>query len=133
MRTSAIAAVLTGAALLSTTTAIEAQPRPPASRPPQCFSARDWAGWKATDDHSMYIRVRMRDIYRVDFADSCPTLSWPGMHLVSVFRGGDQICLPLDFNLKVSDGHGMATPCMVSRITPIPYAEAATLPRKLLP
>lgn len=133
MRNSVIAAVLTGAALLSTSTAIEAQPRPPASRPPQCFSAHDWQGWKATDDHSMYIRVRMHDIYRIDFAGSCPTLSWPGAHLVTVFRGSDNVCAPLDLDLKVSDGHGIASPCMVSRITPVPYAEAAALPRKLLP
>ena len=133
MRKSAIAAVLTGAALMSATTGIEAQPRPPASRPPQCFYAHDWAGSKATDDHSMYIRVRGRDIYRIDFAGDCPGVSWAGNHIVSVFRGGDQVCAPLDLDLKISDGHGMASSCIVSRITPVPYAEAATLPRRLLP
>ena len=133
MGRSVIAAVLTGAALFSTTTATEAQPRPPASRPPQCFSARNWEGWRAADDRSMYIRVRMHDIYRVDFAGSCSTLSWPGVHLVTVFRGSDEICAPIDFDLKVADGHGIPSPCIVSRITPVPYAEAAMIPRKLLP
>ena len=81
----------------------------------------------------MYIRVRGRDIYRIEFAGSCPNLSWPDEHLVSVFRGGDEVCGPLDLDLKVSDGHGVSAPCIVSRITPVPYAEAATIPRKLLP
>jgi hypothetical protein len=133
MRTSAIVAVLAGATLFSTTTAIEAQPRPAASAPPQCFSAHDWAGWKSVDDHTMYIRVRGRDIYRVEFAGGCPSLSWPDEHLVTVFRGGDEVCSPLDLDLKVADGNGIATACIVSKITPIPYAEAATIPRKLLP
>ena len=133
MRMSAIVAVLTGVALFSTTSAIEAQPKPAASGPPRCFSAHDWDGWKAKDDRSMYIRVRMHDIYRVEFAGGCPNLRWPDMHLVTVFRGSDEICSPLDLDLKVSDGHGIPTPCIVSRITPVSYAETATIPRKLLP
>ena len=133
MRRSAIVAALNGAALFSTTTAIEAQPRPPASAPPRCFSAHDWAGSRSTNDHSMYIRVRGRDIYRIDFVGGCPGVSWPGNHIVSVFRGGDEVCSPLDLDLKVSDGHGIASACIVSRITPIPYAEVAAMPRKLLP
>jgi len=133
MRNSAILVALTGAALLSTSTAIEAQPRPPASAPPRCFSAHDWEGSKSSDDRSMYIRVRGHDIYRIDFAGGCPGVSWPGNHIVSVFRGGDEVCAPLDLDLKISDGHGIPTACIVSRITPIPYAEVAAMPRKLLP
>jgi hypothetical protein len=133
MRTSAIVTVLTGAVLLSTTTAIEAQPRPAATRPPQCFSAHDWAGWRATDDRAMLIRVRGRDIYRVEFAGGCPSLSWPGVHLVTVFRGSDEVCGPIDLDLKVSEGHGMDSACIVSKIIPLSYAEAAALPRKALP
>jgi hypothetical protein len=134
MRTPAIVGVLTGAALLSaSTTAIEAQPRPAATRPPQCFSAHDWAGWRATNDGSMLIRVRGRDVYRVEFAGGCPNLSWPDVHLVTVFRGSEEVCAPIDLDLKVSDGHGMASACIVSKITPLSYAEVDALPRKALP
>ena len=127
MRMSPIVAVLTGAALFSTTSAIEAQPRTPAGGPPRCFSAHDWAGSRSVDDHSMYIRVHGRDIYRVDFAGGCPGVSWPGNHLVTRFHGTDEVCNPIDLDLRVSDGHGIATSCIVSRITPLSYARAVRL------
>ena len=133
MKKATVVAALAGAAISVTTSSIEAQPRPPVAGPPRCFSSRDWAGSQSKDEHSMYIRVRGRDIYRIDFVGSCPGIGWPGNHLISRIRGSDQICSAIDLDLSVSDGRGIAVPCIVSNITPLSYAEAAALPKKLLP
>jgi hypothetical protein len=56
--------------------------KPSPAQPRQCFFTRDWRGWKATDDEkSIYIRVGLKDIYRIDFANTCPGLRAPNSHL----------------------------------------------------
>jgi Family of unknown function (DUF6491) len=109
---------------------------PAASAKPsgQCFSSRDWSGWKASpDSKSIYIRVSVSKLFRLDLAQACPTLQWPGAHLVTKLRGSSWICSPLDLDLRVSAGRGTAIPCMVSGITPLSKDEAAALPKKLRP
>lgn len=107
----------------------------PSTKPaPSCFFSVDWDGWKATpDSKSIYIRVGVRDVYKLDLSSACPELQMPDAHLVTHIRGSDSICSPLDLDLRVSDMHGFATPCIVSAITPLSPAEAAALPPKLKP
>jgi len=104
------------------------------SRPVQCFNTRDWNGWTVSPDaKSMYIRTGVRSIYRLDFVNECRAAQGIGVHLVTRVRGSSSICSPLDLDLKVSDGHGFATPCIVSNITPLSAEEAAALPKRLKP
>jgi Family of unknown function (DUF6491) len=127
------------AAMFAATTALigaaPARAQTAAHPTPQCFLSRNWSGWKASpDSKSIYIRVGVNQVYRLDLSTSCPALQAPFAHLVTRQRGGSGwICRPLDLDLKVSDGRGFATPCLVSRITPLSAAEASSLPKKLKP
>ncbi len=104
------------------------------SVPSQCFDTRDWNGWTVSPDgKSMYIRTRVRDVYRLDFSGTCREARDIGVHLVTRIHGSSRVCSPLDLDLKVSDGHGFATPCIVSNITPLSAKEAAALPKGLKP
>ena len=94
----------------------------------------DWNGWKASpDSKSIYIRVGVSKLFRIDLANACPALQGVGVHLVTRTHGSPWICRPLDLDLKVGQGHGFTTPCMVSDITPLSAAEAAALPKALRP
>jgi len=105
----------------------------PNAKPPQCFESHNWQGWTASPDaKTMYIKVMMHDVYRLDLVGSCPTLLIPNAHLVTVFRGPTQVCSAVDLDMKVSDG-GIATPCLVDKITPMSPAEVKALPAKLQP
>ena len=81
----------------------------------------------------MYVRVGMHRVFRLDFASSCHSMTWPDVHLVTVFRGSSSVCSPLDIDLKVSDGHGIAEPCIVSGLTELTPDQIAALPKKSLP
>jgi hypothetical protein len=107
----------------------------PSQKPaPQCFFSQDWDGWKATkDSKTIYIRVGVSHIYRLDLSNACPELQMPDAHLITHIRGSSTICTALDLDLKVSDMHGFATPCIVSQITPLSPAEAAALPKDVRP
>ena len=85
------------------------------------------------DARSMFLNVRRSDVYRVEFAGSCPQLKWPTAHPVLRLRGSEWICGPLDFDMRVSDGAGMPMPCIVSKITRLTPEEASSLPKKLKP
>ena len=96
----------------------------------QCFYLSDWRGWSAPDKNTLYMKVRGRDVYRVDLAYGSNQLTWPGTHLVSVVRGPDSICHPLDLDLRVSDGMGFAIPIRAKTITKLTPEQIQALPKK---
>jgi hypothetical protein len=99
----------------------------------QCFLSRDWRGWRAADNHTMYIRVGMRDIYRLDLAGPYPGLLSGGGVLVHRTRGSGSICSALDLDLRVSRGRGSSTHIFVKSMTKLSPEDAAALPRHLRP
>jgi hypothetical protein len=107
---------------------------PVSKTPMQCFYSNDWSGWKATpDSKSIYIRVGVNKLYRLDLSSACPALQAPNSHLITDLHGSSSICSALDLDMRVSDGTGFATPCIVSEITPLTAAEATALPKDLRP
>lgn len=115
----------------STSAALAHQaPAKPAKPARQCFYLSDWRGWTAPDKNTLYMKVRGRDVYRVDLAYGSNQLTWPGSHLVSVVRGPDSVCHPLDLDLRVSDGFGFAMPIRAKAITKLTPEEVAALPKK---
>lgn len=119
-------ALLAAAAPALADPAKDAAPRPARS----CFSLSDWDGWSAPDKNTLLMKVRNRDVYRVDLAHGTNQLTSPGVHLVSVVRGIDTVCQPLDLDLRVSDGFGMAMPIRAKTITKLTTEQIAAIPKK---
>jgi hypothetical protein len=134
MRNRVLASLLTGLAIASVVGLAVADAQPAAKSAQQCFYSQDWNGWKATPDgKSIYIRVGISKLYRLDLSSACPALLSPNPHLITKMHGSSSICTALDIDLRVSDGSGFSTPCIVSEITPLSAAEAAALPKDLRP
>ena len=104
----------------------QAKPRPVRN----CFYLSDWDNWSAPDRDTLYLKVRNRDVYQVDLANGSSLLTSPGVHLVSVVRGSDSVCTPIDLDLRVSDGWGMAIPIMAKSITKLSKEQIAAIPKK---
>ena len=128
-------AALIGLAIagLGVTTASAQEPAKPIKPARQCFYLSDWRGWTAPDKNTLYLKVRGRVVYRVDLSWGSNELTWPGSHLVSVVRGTDSICQPLDLDLRVSDGMGFATPIRAKAITKLTPEEIKAIPKKYQP
>ncbi|MDB5458596.1 MAG: hypothetical protein JWO72_337 [Caulobacteraceae bacterium] len=125
----ALAAVLAGLA-----GAASAAPTEPKHAQASCFRSADWAGWHAPDDKTLYLRVNLHDIYRVDLSYGSSMLKWPDSHLVSVMHGSDYICSPLDLQLSVAqNGGGMRDYLMAKSITKLTPDQVAAIPKKDLP
>ena len=117
-----------GAPALADPGAPDAQAKPKPAR--TCFSLSDWDNWTAPDRDTLYLKVRNREVYQVDLHRGTSMLTSPGVHLVSIRRGVDSVCGPLDLDLRVSDGFGMAMPIMAKSITKLSPEQIAAIPKK---
>jgi hypothetical protein len=119
------------------TAAIAVVGAPALAQPAQaCFYITQWNGWKAPDDHTLYLNISNGKIVRLDLAGSCPEIRDPDARLINDDRGGSgQLCSPLDWDLRVSDGPpgGIATPCIVKGMTLLTPDEAAAIPKNMRP
>jgi hypothetical protein len=133
MRNRILATTLAGLAAASAL-GLSAASAQPGSDQTQCFYSHDWDGWKATPDNkTIFIRVGVNHIWRLDLARACLALSSPNAHLVTDQRGSGSICTANDLNLKVEDVTGFPIGCIVSHIAPLSHEEASELPRNLRP
>lgn len=128
---------IAAALFLAVLPAARAQPpeAAPPARPQSCFSLSDWHGWTADGDQTLYLKVRMHDVYRVDLAEKESSLSAPGMHLITKAYGSDMICNPIDLDLKIADNMGPQFPVrlFIKSITKLTPEEIAALPEKARP
>ncbi|MBV9512065.1 MAG: hypothetical protein JO303_17460 [Caulobacteraceae bacterium] len=124
---------LAGSSLAGSSLA-SAQPAAPAAKPAnQCFFVTDWGAWRAPDSRTLYIKVGMDRVYKLDLANECPALLEPNTHLITHVRGTDTICSPVDIDLKVSEGEGFSEPCIVTGMTQLSPAQIAALPKDQRP
>ena len=108
---------------------------PAATNGRNCFFSSEWQGWKAPDDKTIYLRVNVRDIYRVDLSSGSPLLTDFDNHLVNVQHGSDYICSPLDLQLAVVENGipGMRDFVIAKTITKLTPDQIAAIPKKDLP
>jgi hypothetical protein len=131
LRLAASAAVLAGAVLSAP--AVSAQPAAADSgHGNQCFYTRNINGFQAPDDRTVYIRVGVRDIYRLGLMVGCSGLTFrQGIGLEST-PGDPWICSPIQATVVYRDT-GIHNRCPVSDIHKLTPAEIAALPRRDLP
>ncbi|HZC17351.1 MAG TPA: hypothetical protein VE309_11370 [Caulobacteraceae bacterium] len=100
-----------------------------------CFFVSQWDhGWKAADDHTIYLGVSAgRRIFRLDLAGSCPGLTSPSARLITG-SFTDTYCTALEWNVSVRlYPSGVPVRCIVSKMTQLTPAQAAALPKNLQP
>lgn len=95
-----------------------------------CFQSTDWQGWSSPSPTVLYLRVRIKDVYRLDLSAGSNQLQWPSNHLINTVRGSSTICSAIDLDLAVSDGAGFTQPLIVKSIRKLTPEEVAALPKK---
>lgn len=98
-----------------------------------CFFVSQFNNWRAADEKTIYIRVGVNRYFRLDLASGCKTATWPDSFLITKFRGSNTVCTALDWDLKVSEPHGIAEACIVSQMTELKPDEVKALPAKAKP
>ena len=96
-----------------------------------CFWANSANSFNAVDDQTVYVRVGVRDVYRLDLFTRCPDVDWNNA-IALVSRGGNSICSGLDATLITKGPFGPQR-CEVRTVTKLTPEEAAALPSKSKP
>jgi hypothetical protein len=123
LRIAAVAAVFVAPVFVATASGAHAAE--------QCFYMSNIQNSRAADDHTVYIRVGVDEIYRMDMQYPCTDLQNSKLIVRSV-SGSGQICKAVDVDLKVGD-QGFRSACVARSITRLTPDEAAALPRKIKP
>jgi hypothetical protein len=103
--------------------------KPKASR--ACFLARNVNSWSAADDKTVYIRVGVKDVYRLDLMGTCPDIDW-NWSIALESHGSSWICSPLDATIIAKSPIGPQR-CPVHEVTKLSPQEVAALPKKHRP
>jgi hypothetical protein len=100
----------------------------------QCFWARNVTSFAAPDDHTVYVKVNMHDVYRLDLMIACPDVDWnQRVALQSSNGAGGSICGPLDAEI-ISHATGLGHQrCPVKAMHKLSVEEIAALPKKAKP
>ena len=110
------------------------QPAPSAPKPEQaCFWARNVNGFNAPDEKTVYIRVGVSEIYRLDLMYDCTGLTFKqDIGLEREPAGDSFICNPMQATVVYRDG-GIPQRCPVTAIHKLSKDEIASVPKKFLP
>jgi hypothetical protein len=107
-----------------------------AASPPggNCFYAREWQDWRSPAPNVILIRAGVHDIYRLDLREGSNQLQYPDVHLVNRHQTSAWLCQPTDFDLLLSDDHGIfSEPLFVTAVTKLTPDQVAAIPAKYRP
>jgi hypothetical protein len=119
-------AAMAAAVLVTAPAAPRAQP--PAKSADQCFASRNVVGFNAPDDHTVYIRVGVNEIYRLDLMTPCIDLAFrQSIGLAGAVT--PWVCSPLEATV-VYRQTGITQRCPVKTIHRLTPDERAALPKR---
>jgi len=127
---SAVAAIL----LLGGATMAAAADTPDAKAPPakparnQCFWTRNVTGFAAADEHTLNVRVNVKDVYQFEMFGHCPDIDW-NQSIALVSRGGSSICDGMDAEIITHSPLGPQR-CQVRSVKKLTPEEIAALPKR---
>ena len=127
-------AIIAAACAASAYAPAQAEPHHAKAGGGQCFQSSEFEGWSAPDESTIYVRVRVSDIYRLKLTGACPGLN-SSSRLITKFRGSNAICNATDWDLAVSPGGpgSIPVPCIVRSMHKLSPTEIAAIPKRSRP
>ena len=100
----------------------------------RCFYMQDIRNHTVGDDHTLYLNVGGRTVYRVEMSNNCLGGAGPSDPIVLKERGSSSICQAIDLDISARvNGGGLPSRCIVDKLVRLTPAEAAALPAKVKP
>jgi len=127
------AATLTAAALMALAAAGSAAAAPAdklvePSKSNQCFWTRMADGFAAPDEHTLYVRVGVRDVYQFQMFIPCQGMDWD-QRIALISRAGSTICTGMDAEVVTHETGIGRQRCPVRSVKKLTKEEIAALPR----
>ena len=122
------ALALATAALAASSAAAQTPPHPQE----QCLFVHNIMGFNAPDDHTIYVREGVNDVWRLDLMTDCVGLSFKQGFRLRSFGGDPWICEAIQAEVSIRDVGGPQR-CPVKALHKLTPDELAALPKKLRP
>ena len=97
-----------------------------------CFRTRDLGNHTIIDDHTLYAKVGVKDVWRIGVKGGC----FAGVHatdplIIRTTASIGMVCKPLDLDLSVQRGGagGIPSACIVDSISQLTPKEIAAIPK----
>jgi hypothetical protein len=121
------------AAFLALNAAVAAAADKPAKAPTHndCFWTRNVDSFAAPDDHTLNVRVGMRDVYQFEMFGPCQDIDW-NQRIALISRTGSNICSGMDAEVVTHSPIGPQR-CAVRSMRKLTPEEIAALPRRARP
>ncbi len=97
----------------------------------QCFWTRNVTGFAAADEHTLNVRVNVRDVYQFEMFGRCPDIDW-NQRIALVSRSGSSICDGMDAEVITHSPLGPQR-CQVRSVKKLTPEEIAALPKRAKP
>ena len=94
-----------------------------------CFLRRDVQGFSAPNDHTVYLRVGVSQIYRLDLMGDCQGLTFRQSFGLEDRPASPWICSPLDATVVYRET-GIRQRCPVTAIHKLTVDEMKALPKR---
>jgi hypothetical protein len=98
-----------------------------------CFFISQWDGWKAPDNHTLYLGVNYHEVYEVQLAGETPMLQDPDAHLVSLTFGPTSVCSALDLQLSIAEPYGIKEGLIAKSLVKLTPEQVKAIPPKYRP
>ena len=95
----------------------------------QCFLSRNVNNFTAPDDHTVYVRVGVNEIYRLDLMTDCIDIPFRQSLGLESMPGNPWICSPLDATIVTRDT-GIPQRCPVKAIQKLTPDQVTALPKR---
>jgi hypothetical protein len=99
----------------------------------QCFSRSMLSGFSAPDEYTLYVRVAVRDVWRIETMGPCPDMDWSLRLGLEDRGGGGWICTGDLAEVIVADSGLGRLRCPVRVGPQLTPEEIAALPKKSRP
>ena len=93
----------------------------------QCFMSRNINGFSAPNDRTVYVRVGVKEVWRLDLMNDCTGLAFRNSFALQGSPTGPWICHPLDATVIFNEP-GNRQRCPVSALHRLTPDERAALP-----
>jgi hypothetical protein len=116
---------------LSAMAASAADKPPKASTHNDCFWTRNVDGFAAPDEHTLNVRVGVRQVYQFQMFGPCPDIDW-NQRIALISRSGSNICSGMDAEVVTHSPIGPQR-CAVRSMRKLTPEEIAALPPRAKP
>ena len=129
MKTHVALTAAAAAILALSATAVAA--KSPAGPQRQCFWTRNADGFAAADEHTLNVRVGVRDVYQFEMFGPCPDIDW-NQRIALISRSGSTICTGMDAEVVTRSPIGPQR-CPVRSVRKLTPEEVKALPPRARP